>query len=313
MAKILVSLVAATCCVAAAIGLVELLASLSGTSHSAIPQTFYSIFHDTQDVSGIVAMDKTGEYYEHEVELIFDDKTGAAHGADFSFTWDVVEGFDEDAVTFDAGGVKYKVGTPSDGWRRITVHCEGFDLSQSLTAKMRYSAEALEVSDTPYGYFKWDVDEYTDKAIPELDKEIASFENVYACANWINQNIEYESVDADPQEAWETYSSKMGDCDDIAVLFCYMVKRLFPEMEPRVVEGWTTGGRYHANAMIHTESGWLMLDPSAPSVKFGVFDFKPFAPSSRISEPFQITDEKGRTVENGSLSASFGNGTARSK
>jgi hypothetical protein len=311
--KVLVSLVAAACCVAAAIGLVELLASLSGTSHSAIPQTFYSIFHDTQNVSGIVAIDKTGEYYEHDVELIFSDKAGAARDVDFTFTWDVVGGFDEDAVTFDTPGVAYKVDPSKGGWRRVTVHCEDFDLSRSLTATLRYSAEALAVSDTPHGYFKWDVDEYTAKAIPELDEEIASFENIYACANWINQNIEYASVDADPQEAYETFHSRKGDCDDIAVLFCYMVKRLFPEMEPRVVEGWTTEGRYHANALIHTESGWLMLDPAASSVRFGVFDFKPFAPSSRISEPFQITDEEGRTAENGSLSAAFGSGTARSE
>jgi hypothetical protein len=311
-ARMIVSLVASICCVATAIGITELFASLSGTSFSFIPQFFYGISHDTKEFSGIVALDKSGEYYEHEVELIFGDKTNAARSMDFSFKWDVVEGFDEDAVTFDDPNVDCEVSPLSDGWRRITVHCEDFDLGKSLNAKLLYSADALTLSDTAPGYFRWNLEEYTDKAIPELDTEIMSFENIYACTNWIKRNIEYESVSDDPQEASETFYSRKGDCDDIAVLFCYMVERIFPEMEPRVVEGWTTEGRYHTNALIHTESGWLMLDPSTSSMRFGVFDFKPFAPSSRIYEPFQITDAEGRSTEDGSLSAAFGSGTVRS-
>jgi hypothetical protein len=311
-ARMIVSFVAALCCVAVAIGIAESFTSLSGTSFSSILQAFYGISHDTREVSGIVARDKSDEYYEHEVELIFGDKAGAARSMDFSFIWDVVEGFDEDAVIFDDPNVSCEIDPLRDGWRRITVRCEDFDLGKSLNAKLRYSAGALTVSDTAPGYFRWNLDEYTDTAILELDRQIMSFENIYACANWIRRNIEYESVNEDPREASDTFLSRKGDCDDIAVLFCYMVGRMFPEMEPRVVEGWTTEGRYHTNALIHTESGWLMLDPSTSSVKFGVFDFKPFAPSGLIYEPFQITDAEGRTAKDGSLSAEFGHGTVKS-
>jgi hypothetical protein len=232
----------------------------------------------------------------------------------FSFLWDVADGFDEDAVTFDKPGVSYEIlesGEAGEGWRRLVVHCEGIDTEGGLTARLRYSASALAVRDAAPGYYKWDIDAYTEESVPGLDAEIASFENPYACANWIKRNIVYESVSEEPQTAAETFKSGKGDCDDKAILFCYMVKRLFPEMEPRIVEGWTQSGDYHANIALRTDEGWLMLDPSMSSTKFGVFDFDPFAPASRISDPYRITDADGCGIEEGNLGIAFNGGMVR--
>jgi hypothetical protein len=138
-----------------------------------------------------------------------------------------------------------------------------------------------------------------------------SFKDIYACANWIQKHVSYETVVEDPQTAAETFRSGRGDCDDRALLFCYMVERLLPGMNPRIVEGWAEDGNYHANVELLTDEGWLMVDPSADSVRFGVFNFHPFVPSGAVSPPFNITDADGRAVANGGIGISFGSGTVR--
>ncbi|MDR1292665.1 MAG: transglutaminase-like domain-containing protein [Clostridiales Family XIII bacterium] len=299
------------CCIVAPIAIIGLLAIIPDTSYKHGAQPFHRLSYKTREISGFTVRDKAGEYYEHQAEVIFTNEGAAVGGVDFSFLWDVTGGFDEDAVIFDDPGVTYDVGPSDEGWRRLTVHCKDFDGDRRLNAKFIYPADALVVRDAPPGYYRWDVDDYTDEEIPALNREMTAFENPYACADWIKEHIKYGTVSDDPQIAAETFRGGKGDCDDIALLFCYMVKRLFPETEPRVVEGWTTKGRYHANALIRTDSGWLMLDPAFSDVKFGVFDFGPFVPSSRISVPFDITDENGFAVTPGGLSASFGKGTVK--
>jgi hypothetical protein len=316
-----VQLMTVVCCMAAFAWAAEFFAHLSCTPYHSIPQSFYGTFHETQEISGLVARDKSKEIYEHETEFVFSNRAERAGKMNFSFSWDAVEGFLEDEVTFDDPNVSCEIGPAGDtvegngtggrGWRRLTVRCRDFDPAKTLTAKLRYPADAIVVRDTAPGYYRWDLDLYIEEDIPELDREIASFQNPYACANWIRKNIRYENISSDPQTAAETFRSGRGDCDDIAILFCYMMKRLFPETTPRVVEGWTVEGGYHANAAMRTRGGWLTLDPIAPSVRFGVFDFKPFVPSGRISPPFRITDAEGDEVEEDSLGISFGEGTVR--
>jgi hypothetical protein len=297
------------CCVAAFVAIIGLLVILPDTPYKHISQALSKPPYKTREISGFTVRDKSDKYYEYQAELLFTKEGNAADSLDFSFFWDIIAGFDEDAVTFDDPNVTYTVEPADEGWRRLTVHCKNFTGSRSLTAKFIYSAESLIVRDTPHGYYRWDIDAHTDEEIPELNREMATLESPYACANWIKNNITYETISEAPQTAAETFRAGKGDCDDIALLFCYMVRHLFPEAEPRIVEGWTTGGRYHANVLIHTDSGWLMLDPSFPDVKLGVFDFGPFAPSSRISVPFNITDESGHAVTSGGLSVMFGKGT----
>jgi hypothetical protein len=304
-------LLLAVCCIAAPFSLFGLLAILPDTSYKHLSKSFNKPPYKTREISEFTVRDKVGEYYEYQSEIIFTKDESAASATDFSFIWDVVEGFDEDAVTFDDPDVTYKVGPADEGWRRLTVRCEAFDDSRSLTAKFIYPAEALVVRDTPHGYYRWDIDEYTDEEIPELNRSMATFKSPYACADWIKRNITYGNVSDVPQMAADTFRAGKGDCDDIAILFCYMVKRLFPKTDPHIVEGWTTGGRYHANALILTDSGWLMLDPSFSDVKSGVFDFGPFVPSGKISVPFNITDANGPATTSGGLSIVFGEGTVR--
>jgi hypothetical protein len=287
---------------------------MSGTSRSSVPQAIYGQFYATRDVGGLVALRKADVYYEHETRFVFDGEAGRGGATSFTFLWDVVDGFDEGAVSFDKPGVSYEIietEAVGEGWRRLIVRCEGMDTGSGLTAVLRYSAEELSVRDAAPGYYKWDLDAYTAESIPELDAEIASFENPYACANWIKENIAYENVTEAPQTVAETFYSGKGDCDDRAILFCYMVKRLFPEMGQHIVEGWTKSGDYHANIALHTDDGWLLLDPSMSSTKFGVFDFEPFVPSSRISLPYNITDADGREREEGSLGIAFNGGVVR--
>jgi hypothetical protein len=267
------------------------------------------MIHPTRDVAGLVAHDKTGEYYVHETKLIFDNNTGSSDRMNFTFRWEVIDGFDESAVAFDKPGVSYEVGDTEKGWRRLTITCEGLDVSEGLTAKLRYPAHMISVRDTAPGYYKWDLDAHTEEDIPELNNAMDSFETPYACANWIRQNIVYENFNSDPQTAAETFREGKGDCDDVAILFCYMVKRLFPEMEPRVVEGWTVDGAYHANVTVRTDEGWLMLDPSMSSVRFGVFDFEPFVPSGRVSHPSHITAVNGSASYDGGIEISFAGGS----
>jgi hypothetical protein len=284
------------------------LTSLSGSSYHRIPQTLYSVAHSTREASGIVINDKAGEFYEYEAELVFENRAAYDGKVGFTFFWDVVAGFDEEAVTFNVAGVSYSVGESRDGWRMLKIRCEGVNAEDTLKAKLVYSAEALMLRDTEPGYYKWELDALTETRIPELEEEMASFKTPYACANWIKKNIEYVDHASNPQPAASTFRLGQGDCDDIAVLFCYMMKRLYPEMDPRVVEGWTLGGRYHANVAIRTRAGWLLLDPSLSSVKFGVFDFHPFVPAGRLSEPFLITDESGNPIETGGVGIAFGSG-----
>jgi hypothetical protein len=313
-------------CMAAFAGIAEFLAYLSGTSYCYIPQAVYGIFHETREVSELVARDRSGEYYEHETEFLFSDKAGRTGAMNFTFLWDVADGFDEDAVIFDNPNVTYEVGpagtssgknapegnsAQGEGWRRLTIRCHNFDLSKPLTAIVRYPAGKIIVRDTAPGYYRWDLDLHTKEAIPELDKVMASFENPYACANWIRRNIVYKSLTREPQTAAETFRARQGDCDDRALLFCYMVKRLFPEKTPRVVEGWTVERGYHANVALRDGVAWLMLDPAAPSVRYGVFDLNPFVPAGRLSLPFRITDAKNNAVEKGVIGISFGDGTVR--
>jgi hypothetical protein len=299
------------CGVVVFLGLSALMTHLAGTSYSAIPQYFYGMAHSTREVAGLVVRDKTGARYEYEVKLDFENKTGSEGTVDFTFFWDVVEGFDERAVAFDKPGVAYEVGPGEEGWRRLKVRCEGFDADGGLTAMLRYPADALVLRNAVPGYYKWDLDEHTAEDIPELDSTMASHENLYACANWIRQNIAYVNHEKEPQTAEETFRTGAGDCDDIAILFCYMVKRLFPEMAPRIVEGWTVDGRYHANVVVRTDEGWLMLDPSISSSRFGVFDFKPFVPSGRVSVPFNVTAE-GRDADGEDVvGIAFESGTVR--
>jgi hypothetical protein len=286
----------------------DILPRLSGSSYCYIPQTLYGFTHNTREVSGFVVDDKTGKFYEHEAELIFENRTGQDDELTFTFLLDVVEGFDESAVTFDAPNVSYSISEIKDGWRRLTILCKGVDTGQALTTKLIYPADALAVRNTAPGYYKWDIATLTEESIPELDKEIASFETPYACANWIKKNIEYLDHTSSPQTAADTVRLGKGDCDDVAVLFCYMMQKLYPETDSSIVEGWTLGGRYHANVAIHTDEGWLMLDPSVSSAKFGVFDFKPFVPAGRLSVPFLITDSEGNAMEAGGVGISFGRG-----
>jgi hypothetical protein len=297
------------CCVVSSFAASAILIYLSNTSYDFIPQRFYGITHPTRDVAGLVMCDKTGEYYEHETRLVFENNTGFANEMDFSFRWDVVDGFDENAVVFNNPDVTYEVGDADKGWRRLTVSCKGLNVGEGLTAKLRYPANVIALRDTIPGYYKWDLDSYTNETIAELDDVMVSFGNIYACANWIKRNISYEIVTGGPKTAAETFRSGSGDCDDIAILFCYMVERLFPETEPRVVEGWTTEGAYHANVVVCTDEGWLMLDPSMPSARFGVFDFNPFVPSGRVSAPFGIATADGRVVESGGIDIGFAGGT----
>jgi hypothetical protein len=305
------TLVVLVCGVVAILGLLALMTHLAGTSYNSIPQAFYGMGHPTREVAGLVVRDKAGACYEYEVKLDFENKTGREGAVDFTFFWNVVEGFDEGAVVFDKPGVAYEVGPGDEGWRRLRVRCEGFDADGDLTATLRYPADALVLRDAVPGYYKWDLDEHTAEAIPELDSAMVSHENLYACANWIRRNIAYDNHEKDPQTAEETFREGTGDCDDIAILFCYMVQRLFPEMTPRVVEGWTVDGRYHANVVVRTGEGWLMLDPSVSSSKFGVFDFKPFVPSGRVSVPFDVTAEGGDAVGKDVVGIAFGGGTVR--
>jgi hypothetical protein len=313
-------------CIAAFAGIAEFLAYLSGTSYCYIPQAIYGIFHETREVSEFVARDRSGEYYEHETEFIFSNEAERADAMNFTFLWDVVDGFDEDAVFFNDPNVSYEVGpagTSSDkkapegnsangeGWRRLTIRCKNFNLSKPLTAIVRYPAGKIMVRDAAPGYYRWDLDLHTKETIPELDKVMSSFENPYACANWIRRNIMYKSLTREPQTAAETFRAKQGDCDDIALLFCYMVKRLFPEKTPRVVEGWTVERGYHANVALRDGVAWLTLDPTMPSVRLGAFDLNPFVPAGRLSLPFRITDVKGNAVEKGGIGISFGDGTVR--
>jgi hypothetical protein len=227
----------------------------------------------------------------------------------FSFKWDVVDGFDEATVIFDQPLITYEVAHLRDGWRRLTVHCDDIDIAQGLTAKLTYSADRLALRSAPPGYYKWDAGELTAPDIPALDDTIAALDSIYACADWIDKNISYETVAQDPQTAGETYRGKKGDCDDVAILFCYMVKKLHPGSDLRIVEGWTTDGRYHANVAMRTPRGWLMFDPLAGSMKFGILDFSPFVPSGRISVPFDITDARGRAIPAGALTTAFAHGT----
>jgi hypothetical protein len=294
-------LLLSVCCIAAPLSAIGLLAILPDSPYKLISQAQHKPSYRTREISGFTVRDKMGEYYEHKVELIFTKKGGAAGSVDFSFLWDVADGFDESAVAFNNPDVTYEVGPPDDGWRRLTVRCKNFDGDQRLTAKFIYPADALVVRDSPQGYYRWDVDTYTNEEIPELNRVMAALKSPYACADWIKNNIAYATVSDAPQFAAATFRSGKGDCDDIAILFCYMMKRLFPKTQPRVVEGWTTGSRYHANALIRTDSGWLMLDPAFSDVKSGVFDFGPFVPSSRISAPFNVTDEDGRAIKSGRL------------
>jgi hypothetical protein len=312
-AAIAVSLLVFVCCAAALIAMAGLLAILPDASYKHLSPFRCKPSYKTREISGVTVRDKSGEYYEHKAQLIFTRGKGATSSMDFSFLWDVVEGFDEDAVTFDHPGVTYEVGPSDEGWRRLTIHCKGFDSDKRLTAKFIYPADALVMRDTPHGYYRWDLDEYTSKEIPELNRVMAALKSPYACAKWIKNNIAYGNISDSPQIAAETFRIGKGDCDDIAILFCYMVKRLFPKAEPRVVEGWTTGGRYHANALIHTDAGWLMLDPALSDVTSGAFDFGPFVPSSRISIPFDITDANGNPVSLGEFNVAFGKGTVNEK
>ncbi|MDR2163878.1 MAG: transglutaminase-like domain-containing protein [Clostridiales Family XIII bacterium] len=284
---------------------------LTGTSYCYIPQSIYRISHHTRNVAGLVVRDKTDEYYEYEAKFLFNNRSGQHGKMNFTFLMDAVEGFDEDAVTFSEPNVTYDVAAAEDGWRRLTINCKGLNADGALIAKLRYPADVLAVRDTAPGYYKWDIETYTEEDIPELDSAITSFKNPYACANWIRQNIDYENIAKGPQTAAETFRIKKGDCDDIAILFCYMTKRLFPEMEPRVVEGWIAGGGYHANVAVHTDAGWLMLDPSLSSARFGVFDFGPFVPSGTISTPFRITNASGCKIDEGGIDISFGDSTVR--
>jgi hypothetical protein len=300
-------------CMAAFAGVSEFLAYLSGTSYCYIPQSIYGIFHETREVSELVARGRPSEFYEHETEFVFSDKTGGKGAVNFTFRWDIVDGFDENAVVFDMPNVSYIIGAEEKGWRRLTVKCEDFDLPATLTAIVRYPADEIVARDAAPGYYRWDLDEHTKEDIPELNKAMASFENPYACANWIRRNIAYENLSDEPQTAAETFRAKKGDCDDIAILFCYMVKRLFPGKTPRVVEGWTTGGGYHANVAMRAGDGWLTLDPTAPSARFAVFDFNPFVPSGLVSSPFRLTDAEGNAMKNGGVDISFGDGTVRVK
>jgi hypothetical protein len=302
------------CCIAAPVAMIGLFAIIPDTSHKHTSLFSHKPPYKTREISGFTVRDKAGEYYEHQTELIFtreEREKGAAGGTDFSFLWDVVDGFDENAKIFDDPDISYKIGPSDEGWRRFTIRCKNFTGDRRLTAKFIYPANALVVRNDPHGYYRWDVDAYTNEDIPELNRVMTKLESPYDCADWIKENIAYGSVSASPQIAASTFRSGKGDCDDIAILFCYMVKRLFPKTEPRVVEGWTTGSRDHANALIHTDSGWLMLDPSFSNVKLGVFDFGPFVPSGRISVPFNITDANGDYVKPGGLSAAFGKGTVR--
>jgi hypothetical protein len=311
-AKTVTLLMVFVCCVTIPILIIGLMA-LPNASYRQISRSFYKLSHRTNLVSGFTVRDKSGEYYEHTIELLFTREKGSTDDMDFSFLWDVVDGFDERAVTFDDPGATYEIGPAGPGLRRLTVHCKDLGKDQRLTAKFIYPAETLAVRKTPPGYYRWDLDAYTMEDIPELDRKMATLKSPLACASWIKQHISYQSVSEDPQTAAETFYSGKGDCDDLAILFCYMVKRLFPETTPRIVEGWTTEGRYHANALIHTDAGWLMLDPSVSSVEFGILDFGPFVPSSRISAPFNITDAKGHAVAPGGINAAFGKGTVIKK
>lgn len=51
--------------------------------------------------------------------------------------------------------------------------------------------------------------------------------NVFEAIYWIQNNIEYEN---DPYDYWklpqETYESRAGDCEDIALLFLYICREL---------------------------------------------------------------------------------------
>jgi hypothetical protein len=259
-----------------------------------------------RDVAGLAVRDKADEYYEHEANLVFENRTGREGEMGFAFLWDVAEGFDESDVSFDKPGVTYEVSAVREGWRRLTVRCEGFDLREGLTAKFLYSADALSVSDAALGYYRWDLDEYTEKDIPELDRAIASFDSPYACADWIIRNIDYGNLSENPQPAAETFRNGRGDCDDMAILFCYMARRLFPEAELRLVEGWASNGDYHANVALRTDEGWLMLDPAMSSTQFGVFDFGPFVPAGLVSPPFCIRDSAGNEAGEGKIGIAFG-------
>jgi hypothetical protein len=297
------------CFIVAPVAMIGLLAVIPDTSYKHASQSLHKRSYKTREISGFTVRDKSGEYYEHRAELLLTKEKDAEDSMDFSFLWDVVDGFDESAVTFNDPDVTYKVGPADEGWRRLTIRCKDFDRDQRLIAKFIYPADALVVRDAPPGYYRWDIDAHTDEEIPELNRAMAALESPYACADWIKNNITYDTVSEAPQIAADTFRSGKGDCDDIAILFCYMVKRLFPKTEPRVVEGWTTGGRYHANALIRTGSGWLMLDPSFSDVKSGVFDFGPFVPSGRISVPFNITDASGLAVTSDGPDVAFGKGT----
>ncbi|MDR1496442.1 MAG: transglutaminase-like domain-containing protein [Clostridiales Family XIII bacterium] len=294
-------------------GLTGISLGSTGVFSAHILQSIYGIFNDTREVSGLVLRDKTGEYYELAVEFDFLNKTGLSDDMDITFSWDMAEGFDEDAVIFDQPNVAYEVGAGEEDLRRLTVHCRGFDSAKGLTARLRYSAEALAVRETVSSHYRWDLNELTSEDISELDAEMASFEDLYACANWIRRNIKYEEVTEGPQSAAETFRAKRGDCDDIAILMCYMVGRLFPEKEPRVAEGWTTNGRYHANTLIHTDEGWITLDPNASSLRFDVLDSQPFVPAGRVSLPFDVRDADGREAEPGELGIAFGKGTVEKR
>jgi hypothetical protein len=311
MIRLVAPLLIAACCVATPFATIGLLTFLTDTPYERAPESLYKLQFKTREISGFTVLDKSGEYYEHKAKLTFTHETGITGSMDFSFLWDVIDGFYESAVTFDHPNVTYDVGPADNGWRRLTIRCEGMDIGRILTARFIYPADALVVRDTPHGYYRWDLDEHMSENIPELNLTISELDDPYACADWINRNISYETVSESPQTAAKTFYSGKGDCDDIAILFCYMVKRMLPHSEPRVVEGWTTGGRYHANALIHTDSGWLMLDPSFSSVKFGVFDFGPFVPSGRISVPFHIRDAEGRALTDGELGAAFDSGTVK--
>jgi hypothetical protein len=266
---------------------------------------------DVRDVSGLTIRDKSGEYYEQEAELIFRNRTGTTEKMNFSLIWDVAEGFDEKAVSFDRPDVAYDVAPVRGGWRRLTVRCKDMDGDGRLRARFVYPADAIAVNDDALGYYRWDLDAYMAEDIPGLDAAMTSFEDPYDCAGWIRRNIAYGNVSEEPQTAAGTFRSGKGDCDDVAILFCYMVTRRFPSMDPRVVEGWTTRGRYHANALLRTDGGWLMLDPFHPDAESGVFDFNPFVPSGRISTPFDITDADGNPVVKGGLGVAFGDATVR--
>jgi hypothetical protein len=276
---------------------------ISGHTYSDgnVARSIYLMFNDTREASGLLVRDRTGEYYELTTRFSFNNKTEPAGSADFVFQWNVAEGFDEGAVVFDDPNVAYDVAESEDGWRTITVRCEGLNYGNGLTAKLRYPAEALAVRETAPGYYQWDLDALTEEDVPELNREIASFESLYDCANWIRRNIEYETVSDEPQTAAATFRGKRGDCDDIAVLFCYMAGRLSPETTPRVAEGWTTSGRYHANVLIRTGSGWVTLDPYVSSTQFGVFDIRPFVPSGHVSLPYDVKIAEGGAVEAGAV------------